>query len=346
MSSPFILIIEYFALASLMTILPFIHIISVIRKKKDVSPLNIDLEYSKTPRYIDENFTKNFHQKYTRESLLKDIVHIDPALGEIKVIHQDLPEKIESKGSLYILDNIRIPAETVVKHMIIAEKSIDLSPKCKAYAIKGAHDITLGENCIINKWIDAKGKIIISENSIIDIACASKSIIMKKGVIFKRVLGHPIQTSEKIKIFNSKNKIDPEKELFHANINQNLLYFFEKNASISEGDTIDTSIVSRHDLKLEKNVCIIGDIKSNSTLDIEEGCVIYGNIFTEKDLNISRNCFIYGNILAHKNIYISKGTQIGTKKYPKSIISHEEISIEEDVILFNYILAVKKGVVI
>ena len=345
MSSNFLLLYQYLAILFVMMFLPFIHIIIAIRGKKDVEPLHINLDYSKNPRYMAIPFEEYFYKTFPKEQLINGAILEDGRVGKVEVLKQESLKNAKHYQMFYLLDDIVFPKRKKIKREIFAQKSIRLSHHSQVRAIKARGDVILGPHCKVQRWIDSDTNIIVGRHSCVNIIYAVGHLVMQPGSKFKRLYAHPVQSSHEIK-YSLIRDVPERQELVHSDITDNLLYLTKKRETIANHTHISSSLVSQHHLILGDFVYVQGDIKSNGKLVIGKDCVVNGNIFSEEDIYISRHCFISGNIFSHKNIYICEGTQIGTQKHTKSIVTKGSIKIEKDVTVFSYILADEEGEII
>ncbi len=79
---------------------------------------------------------------------------------------------------------------------------------------------------------------------------------------------------------------------------------------------------------------------------MEEGVRIVGNVFAEKDVKIGAGSRILGNVFSQGTIKIDRQTKIGRTGMIKSAVSRKGIELDQDVSIFGYVLAGKKGKVL
>jgi len=345
MTNNFILLFEYIGIAFIMMFLPFIHIIIAIRGKKDVEPLHVNLNYSKNPRYMTEPFETYFYQSFPKEQLIDGNILEDKKVGRVEVVSQKTIAQAGYYEMFYLLDSVIFPKKSSIKREIFAQEDVTLQEYTRVRAIRSKGNIFLHDNCKIQRWLDADKNIIVGKNICLNIVYANGYIRLEKGTKFKRLYGHPIQTSHKIQ-YSLLQITKENREQLHSNIRDNLLYINDKEAFIEKDKHIQRSVISQHNLTLGNNIYINGDIKSNGKLYVGEKCIINGNLFAEEDIYISKKCFISGNVFSHKNIYICEGTQIATEKHTKSVVTKGTVKIEKNVTIFSYVLADEEGEIV
>jgi len=341
MSESMNLLLIYGTLTAVMMLIPLIPVWKAVKEKKDINPLDVNLAYSKDPHAIAEHFIALFNNDYPEDALIAGRVLNGKRLGKLSVI-ASVFKKSRYKNLVCTIEEIVVPPNTRFDQELMAKKTISLSSGCHAKAIYAAEALTLGNDCCVSRWIDAKDTLIIKSGSQINIASCSEIMYLEPGIAFNRIYAHPILTSHEFN-FNHDISVIWQRHEVASKIDENLLYIQKEKYRIEKDENIFQSIVLSGELLMEEGAKVFGDIKANGDVILKDKCVVDGNIISEGNIDIGEGCFVTGDLFSRKEIIIRKGTQIGTETHRKSVIAKGNIQLHEHVAVFNYILTDSRG---
>lgn len=319
----------------LLMLLPMIPMLHSIYKKEDVDPLYMDLDYIFNPKFQVESFEKVLHtddEKFTKISIGKEL---SEASVPTKISHQLLFSSVE-KVSL----NGKIGKNAI----LYSTEDIATQKGSEIFALKSDKSVIIGEKSTVNSWISTAKDVTIEKDAKINLVTA-KSVRLYSGASFKRIYADTIGIYPLNKGDENKVGFDAIHNKTHQHIEDEVLYF-ENDNTIKEGSNINSDIVCRGDLIIEKNCKILGSIKTNGTLEVKNDTYIYGNVFSDEKITINDNCFVFGNIFSHTYIEIGKNGQVGRYDLPKSVIGVKGIKISAGTFLHNYILTYGEGKIV
>ncbi|GAB4406516.1 MAG: hypothetical protein OHK0032_01520 [Thermodesulfovibrionales bacterium] len=320
---------------------PFVPVIIELLRPKDASPLFINMDYSKDPRYFGRSFKK----------ILKNAIPADASSG-IREVMLSRNEKVEIAHSmripvgdevnhiLYIIgdlvseDKARFNKEVYVK----GDAAIGSKNTMRAIACEG--QLYLSSNVSIVRWADAEGKVEVYDGCNLGISISSgDELRLSKGCRFKRLYGMPVTTY-------SANDNDhghcPNKE----GISDNTWIVDKDRLIIPPLTKVEKDIIVKKDLKIRSGSLILGNIKTYRELIIEEDVKISGNLFSDGDIEIGEGTTISGDIFSQGVITIKKKVGIGSAGKIKSVIGKKGIILGQDVVIYGYAMTEGSGMVV
>jgi len=321
-----------FLLFLLFTVLPMIPMLQSIYKKEDVEPLYMDLEYIVNPKFQAEHFDKiseSEEKKFTK-------ISIGSELNMAAV-----PSEISRQLLFSSMENVSLNAKLEKSAILHSKGDIVTQKHSRISALKSDGSINIGENSIVETWIDAAQNITIEKDANVNLVTA-KSVRLHAGAKFKRIYADTIGIYPLNQGDENKKGIDINRDKTSQYIEDEVLYL-EVDGIIKQGSNINNDIVCRGDLIIEENCKILGSIKTNGTLEVGNNTFVYGNIFSDKEIEIKDDCYVFGNIFSHTYLKIGHNGQMGRYDLPKSIIGIKGVQIAGGTFLHNYILTYGEG---
>ena len=330
-----LMIVAVLSTLIVMFIIPAIPMLLTIRKKLDIAPLSMDMDYIYNPRFqatIFENMGDDLKDSY-------EIIEIKDRLDSSHIpLFSNKPTIFKSSENLTISEGFEHNS------IVSTTGSISVARATTLNALKSNQSIKVAKKSKVTLWIDAVDSVEIEKNSEVNLITA-KRVKLHKGATFKRIYAHTIA-------FYPLNQGDEDKsgesikyEKFSDSVESEVLYLKDKS-TIEAKSEIYSDVICRGRLNIAEGCKIMGSIKTNGKLTIEKNVNIYGNIFSDKDIEIGHHCFVFGNIFSHAYLKIGHNGQMGKYSIPKSIIAIKGIEIAGGTFTHNYILTYGKGVVV
>ncbi|WP_456464308.1 hypothetical protein [Persephonella sp.] len=261
--------------------------------------LNIDLNYTRNPRYFSVSFREKLFKAIIKDSLLKGDSRIEVQMSKKELVKygkfNDLTFNLYP-NHIYVITNraFRIKKGTAVKKEIYALYDLVIEDDCFIRAVACDGVCKIGNDVIIVRWIDAIKSLYIGSGCSLGIACSTEGILkLGKNNIFTRLYGHPIITYG----FNEK-EYKEFSTIIEKTIRENPVQLegFEDKPVYVKGD-----IFSDEDIRL-KNVIVEGTVFSFKNIYLEN--VIVGSperrvsVIGER-ITFGRGVKIYGYIQAN-----------------------------------------------
>ncbi len=179
-----------FALYTAIASLPFILGYLEYKKPADPGPLFIDLDRIVTDRNealilrenvrpaIEVGIAARDIEDLSPERMLREKPKFHPELGHFRLIYGDtlIPDKTTIEDLLIVIGNLRFGSGCRIVGGAYATGDIRVGSDCVIGFLASDSDVYLGRNTVVERWVDAKGKIVISKDCRVT-KVASDSII-------------------------------------------------------------------------------------------------------------------------------------------------------------------------
>ena len=345
-----------FILLIVLFILPFLPGLQEFYKEQDSSPLYIDMNYSKDPRY----FAVSFRKKLT------------DSLAEYKTdgIHKS---EISKQETVQIMDIASLVDGTLLKNICYVRKDINTGNNVVFEKETYAHgNAKLGRNNILRglacdgnlhalsgtkfiRWLDAQGYIRTDTGCDLGVsASCAGTLSMGSQCVFKRLYGFPIITCDSKTIppdsgepaLTEAAAIHEKGGLTVDDLPETIIEKIERNETyIPPYSRKDCTIITPHSLTIGEYTIVSGHIKTNGAFVSGHNVIITGNLFANGDIHLGRNTHITGTVFTQGHISLDEGVIIGSKGQIKSVIGKKGITMSSQVMIYGYVMTEGTGIV-
>ncbi|WP_029520138.1 hypothetical protein [Persephonella sp. IF05-L8] len=261
--------------------------------------LNIDLNYTKNPRYFAVSFRKKITRALTLASEISKHSRIEVQLSKKEYIKYGKFNNLTFNlfpNHIYVITNrsFTIKKGTVIKKEIYALYDLVIEDDCFLRAVACDGNCTIHNDVVIVRWIDAVKSLKVGSGCSLGVVGSSEgNLHIEAKNIFTRLYGHPITT------YGVKDETPKEFSLIiEQTIRENPVEF---EGIKSQPIYIKGDIFSDEDIKL-KNVIVEGTIFSFKDIYLEN--VVVGSpdrkvsVIGEKII-LGKNVKIYGYVQAN-----------------------------------------------
>ncbi|RLG54073.1 MAG: hypothetical protein DRO00_02270 [Thermoproteota archaeon] len=100
------------------------------------------------------------------EKVLREKPKFHPELGYFRLVYGDtfIPDQTSIKDLLIVIGNLRLGNRCKILGGAYATGEIRVGSECVIRFLASDSDVYLGQNTLVDRWIDAKGKIVISRD--------------------------------------------------------------------------------------------------------------------------------------------------------------------------------------
>ncbi len=334
----------------ILLLVPFLMGVIELYKPQDSSPLFIEMDRSKDPRYLGKSF------RYILENAIQ-YEDISPGMKEVKLSKKETLEitgtkKIhageEGRHVYYVRgDFVSSPKTQFVKEIYVTGNAA-IGSESMLRALACAGKVFIAERANIIRWVDAEQDIDICRGGNLGISVSSGGKLRVSGQCkFKRLYGSPIVTVDDIQFVSdpesesegakSPGRVSPE-ERYIENITDTAWIVHRKHTVIPQSTWIHQDFIARKDLRIKRECVLEGNIRTYGNLIIGEDVHVSGNVFVEGDVEIGEGSFLQGSLFSQGNALIRKGVRIGEQGKVKSVIVRKGIILCQDVRIYGYVL--------
>jgi len=331
----------FFSLFLLMFLLPFLPGIRELVQPQDSSPLHINMNYSKDPRYFGKSFRSILDKRLATVDLQSDMQTVKLSKKEAVLFSANLtvPEDSRINYVLYVTDNFVSRERCIFEKEIYTGGKATVGDECEIRALAADARVSLGNKTNVIRWVDSEEDITTGDECDLgwSISC-QKKLRIGSGSKFRRLFGMPVLTCKQ-----DGDGYLPGHYTDIQDIGDTAFKTDSEWLIVPPSTKLNKVIIATQNLLIKYGCILKGDIKTYGNLIVEEGVRITGNVFAEKDVAIAAGTRILGNIFSQGTITIASQTKIGRSGMIKSAVSRKEIVLGRGVSIFGYVLAGKKG---
>jgi hypothetical protein len=325
----------------LLFILPFIPGARELLKKRDSSPLFINNEYFKDPRYFALSFRKLILSSLGGPATHEHIC--DTTLSKKEKIH--VVENGRFTGGtvlrdvLYVIHDLYSEAGVLFNKEVYVRKAVHIGEANRLQALACDGDVHLQAGTQFYRWLDAGGNITVDGPCALGVRTTCAGVLsLARHSTFMKLYGFPIQIAPA----QTANIDEPpvHSEIFDNKPPERYLY------NIQAASLIDCCIICDESVTIGDHAVIRGHVKTHKRLVIGAYVLITGNVFAEGDIEIGSHSRVLGTIFSQAHVVVKQGVQVGIRGRIKSIIGKKSVQMEAGVRVYGYIMTEGKGLVI
>jgi predicted acyltransferase (DUF342 family) len=320
--------------------LPFLPGVVEVVRPRDSAALQVVQENTKEPRHFGMSLRASLKPHLTQ-------IHEVPAFLEIKLRRN---ERLE------VHDEFRLQRNTRFSPLLIAREHLEVGSDAslrEAYCMgdavvqDGVHlrglavdgTLTLGENCKVDRWVDAEGAVEVAENCNLGVSVSSgRSLKASGGCTFQRLWGMPVVAT------TTSFPPEPPTAFDGASASDSLVW--GRNVlSLPPRSIMNSPLVIHGDLFVGAGSVIEGDVKAHGQIVLDEGVRVRGNVIARKSLTVGTNCIVEGNLFAEGDIVLGPRSVVGRSGAFKTVYASRRIRLFDEVHVFGWIVAEASGLV-
>jgi len=331
-----------------MLLAPFVGAVAYCKRKKgDI--LEISQNKVKDPRYFGKAFAKYLEENHKkREAGMIQLSRKEEYLNCDKEVKY---KSVMNKLMICMTNDFVFPSvvKSYTKEIYSAQNVINNQLYVDIRAAYAKNKMVLANGTRVDRWVDAEETMAIYDKCDLGMsASAGRRMSVGKNCTFRRLYAPEIligQYPDNIK----DNKSKYLQELLYKgsefrDIIRDITTVNEEIAN-SQGEICKT-ILTKHDLIVLEKMIVKGDVRTEKSLRLCDGVVVYGNIFAEKDIHIGKDVIVLGNVFTQGSIYVENGAILGYPGRIISVIARDNITFENDIVVYGYVSCEKKGKII
>lgn len=308
--------------------------------RSEDSTLIIRRDNIRDPRYFSRAFGKlveNALAAYNGEGT----IHL--SREEPLTFAEDIPAGADQFDTLVVAQQTFSSGEVrQFSKEIYARHDASLQAGCKVRAIASGQRLVMEENCGVLRWVDAETGLYARSGCDLGISASSGSCItLDVGCSFDRlyapeiIVEHDFQTGEVdqglLRLLSTQRPTGKS-----AQVRFNV-------RSVGAGAVMDNTLITRHNLCIDENAVVYGDVKGGKNIRIRSGAIISGNVFADGDIVVEDNVYIGGVVFSQESVFLGTDSVVGRFGAIKSLIAREEIVLCNGSAVFGYIHCERGG---
>jgi cytoskeletal protein CcmA (bactofilin family) len=208
-------------------------------------------------------------------------------------------------------------------------------------AVLGEADVFLAEGSRVMRWLHANQSVYVSRGSTVHgRVSAGHAVYLWPGCSFERVhaprvacvwgeSGFPIARTT---VVSNCSRLDTPIRRWRVT----------GDFQLQPGEDLVGNIVGTGEIRISKDCCLHGAIKSHGDTIVDADAEVDGSIVSIADVNIRGECFVRGPVLAEGEITIGAGAQIGAPNM-LTTVSARSIRIEPGALIHGTVWARESG---
>jgi cytoskeletal protein CcmA (bactofilin family) len=336
---PLMLMVLCFVLLAILFVLPFIPAAREIRRKDDATPLFINMNYCKDPRYFAMSF---------RKLMLKSIGNLPPGLHAVTLSKQETLQISNNarniagtvtENILYSLNDLESENNVTFIKEVYARGNVFIGEANRLQALACDGDVHVRKGTRFLRWLDAEGYVKIEEDCQLGVSTTcGRELSIASRCNFTRLYGYPVVTA---------NDAGHNGDDANSAVGDSAIFGVvptERDISDMPPHSLkNCNIIAEGPLSIGEQSVIRGHIKSHGKVVTGASVTIMGNVFAEGDIVIGPGSRIMGTVFSQGSITVRHGVTIGTPDRVKSMVGKKGIFLEGGVRVYGYIVTEGKG---
>ena len=317
-------VVVVFAAVFALPLLPgFLEIV----RPRDCKALNVDQGYVRDPHFLGES------------SRAKIRSYLQETHGQMPFLARFLSRRSEFA---FADARIEIKDGQTARNVLLAEECIVFGDGARVLDAYSAGTMllgngvaartllcdgpmSLGEDCRIDRWIDARGDITVGHGSVLgSSATTAQRLELSAGVRFGRAFGLPVVT------LSGASTGLPGQTRANAEV-------------VADGAQVDGDLIARRDLRIGDGCRIRGSVKAHGALVIGSGSAIAGNVIARADAWVGDSVTIGGHLFCEGDLRLGDGTRIGNAVRHKSVYCGKHLELGNGVRIFGWVVTEPLG---
>jgi acyl-[acyl carrier protein]--UDP-N-acetylglucosamine O-acyltransferase len=301
----------------------------------DATPLFINMDYLKDPRYFAISFRRFFKNFLNDENL-------QPGIYELKFSKPEKVEVLESGAVLsgrevamiaYARRDLATASDMVFTKEIYVRGNVSIGQNNDLRALVCDGDVSLADRTVLRRWLDAEGNIRAGRDCNLGVSLTSaKECRIAVGCLFRRLYGAPVRVGG----FPKKNPV----QMAGAQTETRIFPPADEGRELEEiwpYTENQFSVITPHNLKIGASSRILGHVKTYGNLTVEDNVLITGNVFAEGDIFIGRFSQVAGDVFAQGGVTIGENAQIGRPGRVKSVVGNQAVAMAGGAAVYGYV---------
>jgi predicted acyltransferase (DUF342 family) len=327
----------------LLLILPFVPGTRELIKRRDAAPLYINIDYHKDPRYFAVSCKKLF-----LGSLKTPIT-----VGEVRDVMLSKEEKVQIVGTvhvpagsvieniLYVVQHLESETNVSFEKEIYVRGTARIGENNRLQALACDGDIHLMKGTKFFRWLDAEGSITVEGPCALGVgATCSGMLSLTRQCTFMKLYGFPVSVNVDPALLREDDTLGGESVIASGSLP------LRDCSAIPASSRLNCDIISSKSMTIGEHAVIQGHIKTHGNLVIGAHVTIVGNIFAEGSIEIGLQSRVMGTIFSQERVLLKQGVRVGAKNRIKSVIGKKSVALEDNVIVYGFIMTEGMGVVV
>lgn len=214
-------------------------------------------------------------------------------------------------------------------------------------AVLAERDIDLGPRSTSLRWLHAGLVVRVGRDSRLHgRVSAGRAIELADGCFFERLSAPRIAFGRDVHVAGVPVARTPltVEEVDHVLDPTAGRWLVRGALQVPPARSLETDLVATGDVRVGKDVRIVGSIKSHRDVYLGMGVEVHGSVVARRHVYMSEGCVVHGPILAENTVFVGAGCRIGSPSMPTTV-GGRRIHVAEGVVAHGTVWAHHEGVV-
>jgi len=335
------LLIAFILLVLLFT-LPFVPGARELAKKQDASPLYINNEYLKDPRYFAFSFRKLFHTSLAAAPRGEGVHDITLSKNEkVQIVENaSLARGSAVEHILYVMQDLESGSDVRFNKEVYVRQTAHIGESNLLQALACDGDIHLRRDTRFFRWLDAEGNITAERSCILGVDASCSGILsLEHDCSFLKLYGFPVVASGAQAFPEEREEPDGDTRVFDEEPPE------RECSDIKAASRINRSIISAESVTIGELAVIRGHVKTHGNLVTGAGVIITGNVFAAGNIELGPHSRVLGTVFSQEHIVLRQGVRVGAKNKIKSVVGKKSVMLENGATIYGYVMTEGRGLV-
>jgi cytoskeletal protein CcmA (bactofilin family) len=250
-------------------------------------------------------------------------------------------------GMIVCSRSLSVPARGVFRFEMYAAGSLVGGEMGVFKAVLAERDIEIGPRSVSLRWLHAGLAVRVGPDSRLHgRVSAGRAIELSDGCYFERLnapritFGRSVQVAS-VRVARTPLDVDDVPNVVDKEAGR---WLVRGEVKLPASRSLETDLVATGDVRVGKDVQIVGSVKSHRDIYLGMGVEVHGSVVARRHVYMSEGCRVHGPVLAENTVFIGAGCSIGSPSMPTTI-SARRIHVSEGVTTYGTIWAHHEGVV-
>ncbi len=330
-------------------VLPFVPGLLEVALPWDRYPLQVDLQYTKDPRYMGRRARALLAGALEGLDLVPGRHEVTLSKPETLDLHDafDMPDGECSELLTVVRGNASLGEAARLENDLHVDGDAAVGRRAVVRSLACGGRAEVGPDARVVRWLDAEGEIVVRPGARLGATVSTpRELHLGDGVTFRRLWGSPVltdgggETDPAPLPASTSVPHDPTGEI---NIDEHVTRHDGDLELDDLGSDPVRPLVVRGDFTLGGGLVFRASVKVYGSVRLRPGAVVVGDVFAEQDVVLEDGAVVEGNVFTQGRAELRRGARVGAPERRTSLVAHKELLLGPGVSLYGYTLTDGRG---
>ena len=336
--------------------LPISAAIREARRPRDSAPLDIDRNYRKDDRYFATSFEHRLQAAIGPPPRPPGMHHADlnqeetvQSISGSMTLTTAADTILDIEGDLDVADGIVLPKEVRVSGHVRIGSGVQLR------ALKAGGNIFLADRVVVERWMDAGGRITVATDSDLgERATAADEIVLQKGVRFRLVSASVVRCGTDTLVGAGTDRsvratTSPVADLADGRSRRRRgdgALVVDGDFFLADGASVAGDVIAHRAITIGRGASVDGSLHSDSDVVLQENTEVTRSVFAECSLSLLAGVSVGEHAFTHGSVHVGENVRIGSPGRVTTLMGRAGMELSSGVVVYGRIVASNGGVTI